>query len=240
MGTQSDKDAEYQFHEGQSSDVYANTPAGPPGSGAGLQKRNVLLIIVVLIILFSLYQAVHSYFSSGKKETQTQTTTPKISDKPVVTTSPTITQPASGEVDQKLASLQSNHDNAQKRVESLENSISQLKGTMSNIKNRIYTMNASIASLTDTIQSQQTQIAGLAKKPKTKPVKKAKPKPLPIFNVQAMLSGRAWLVTPQGGTLTVVVGDNLPGYGRILSITPSMGLIKTSTGRKLTFKPDSP
>lgn len=55
------------------------------------------------------------------------------------------------------------------------------------------------------------------------------------FNVQALLPKRAWLRADDGTTITVNVGQEVPGYGTVSSIDVSTGTVATSTGEVFHF-----
>jgi hypothetical protein len=68
--------------------------------------------------------------------------------------------------------------------------------------------------------------------------KKMPKKPLAIYHLRAIVDGRAWLVSPAGESLTVVVGESLTDYGKVTNIFASQGLISTSSGRVIQFAHD--
>ena len=47
--------------------------------------------------------------------------------------------------------------------------------------------------------------------------------------VQAAIPGRAWLRSERGELLTVIPGDEVPGYGRVVSIDAASGTVVTSS-----------
>ena len=49
------------------------------------------------------------------------------------------------------------------------------------------------------------------------------------FVVHAIIPGRAWLRNQQGGLLTARVGEQIPGYGRVVRIDPHIGLVALDT-----------
>jgi len=59
---------------------------------------------------------------------------------------------------------------------------------------------------------------------------------LPIYYLQGMVPGRAWLVLENGNTVTVDVGDTLPGYGKVTEISPVQGLVRTSNGAIIRYR----
>ena len=50
------------------------------------------------------------------------------------------------------------------------------------------------------------------------------------YFVVAVIPGRAWLKGADGSSISVAVGDNLDGYGKILNIDPYNGQVQTSVG----------
>lgn len=55
----------------------------------------------------------------------------------------------------------------------------------------------------------------------------------PVFTVQAIIPGRAWLKSEAGETVTVAEGDLLRNYGRITKIDPYDGIVNIDTGNKV-------
>jgi len=68
--------------------------------------------------------------------------------------------------------------------------------------------------------------------------KKMPKKPLAVYHLRAIVDGRAWLVNAEGQSMTVVVGETLTDYGKIINIFASQGLIATSSGRVIQFQHD--
>lgn len=68
--------------------------------------------------------------------------------------------------------------------------------------------------------------------------KKTPKKPPALYYLRAVIDGRAWLVNPEGQSVTVVVGEHLTDYGKITNIFASQGLITTSSGRVIQFQHD--
>lgn len=48
--------------------------------------------------------------------------------------------------------------------------------------------------------------------------------------LKAVVTGRAWFQSPSGGTLTVSPGDNVPVYGRVVSIDATAGEVHFANG----------
>jgi hypothetical protein len=59
--------------------------------------------------------------------------------------------------------------------------------------------------------------------------------PLPIFYVRSLASGRAWIYSSIGDTMTVKVGDFIPGYGQVKKIDFYKGMIWTTSDRQIQY-----
>lgn len=51
----------------------------------------------------------------------------------------------------------------------------------------------------------------------------------PMMTVQAAIPGRAWLRSENGQLITVIPGDEVPGFGRVVSIDPTTGTVVMSS-----------
>ncbi|MGV3739821.1 MAG: hypothetical protein ACO1N3_00815 [Gammaproteobacteria bacterium] len=58
------------------------------------------------------------------------------------------------------------------------------------------------------------------------------------YFLQAIIPGRAWLISSEGETLTVSRGTPLGSYGRVSFIDAASGRVLTSSGNTIIFKPD--
>mgnify|MGYP001178860183 CR=1 FL=1 len=85
-------------------------------------------------------------------------------------------------------------------------------------------------SMTDQKELENTKRVQV--KSKTKKVISA---PTIRYVLHAIIPGRAWIEGPDRILHTVAKGDQLPGYGRVLSIDSSQGIIKTSSGIKISY-----
>ena len=62
--------------------------------------------------------------------------------------------------------------------------------------------------------------------------------PAPVYYLQAVLPGRAWLQSSLGQTQTVRVGDLLRGYGAVTAINAEKGVVQTSSGKRIEYGRD--
>lgn len=57
------------------------------------------------------------------------------------------------------------------------------------------------------------------------------------FVVHAVIPGRAWLRNPEGALVSVQVGDEIPGYGKVVAINSQNGTVRMSSNH--IFKEDT-
>lgn len=53
--------------------------------------------------------------------------------------------------------------------------------------------------------------------------------------LEAVISGRAWLRMTNDKQLSVTIGDNIPGYGKVIAIDPKKGIVTTDTGKVFKY-----
>ncbi len=57
----------------------------------------------------------------------------------------------------------------------------------------------------------------------------------PQYTVEAVVPQRAWLQAGDGSTVTVMIGDDLPGLGAVVSIDPYSGNVTTASGTVIKY-----
>ena len=127
----------------------------------------------------------------------------------------------------------------------LGNEVTTLNNQVGTISTNVADMNTKIDQLTQTINAlanqlaqQSQQIAVLSARPRPAVrhyVSRAQRTPAVYYYIQAVIPGRAWLVSSQGATITVREGTSVPGYGVVKLIDPNQGRVLTSSGRSITF-----
>lgn len=259
-------DDEYHFSEEEGNSAIFDEETLEPAKSSGLWeklskfqgllgenlRRNVLIGIGALIILLILYKFLGSLFYSKKTNT-VQNTKPAVTKQvvqaqPVVQPTPTYTQPAQltqpvqqttdPNVTRKLSSLQKGTEKTQDEIANINDNVYTLKGSISKLANQMSMLNTNIAMLTQEVKQQQEQIAKLKEK-KKRPgyIKQGKIwVPVPQWYIQALIPGRAWLISTRGKTLTVRVGSKIPGYGTVKAIEPHKGLVMLKSGKQIEFK----
>jgi len=105
---------------------------------------------------------------------------------------------------------------------------------LNQLSNSVDTLQASLFSLADSavrLSNKVTQLEKITQAEKKKPALN----PLPVFYVQSVVSGRAWIYSPAGDFMTVKLGDDIPGYGQVKKIDARKGVILTTSDRQIVY-----
>lgn len=221
-------------------------------------RRNAFIAVVIIVLVMLGYKFLGSFFS--RKSTTDETIVPPITavtpqpqtETPPVTTSqpatqvqtappPVTTQPTvdNSQITQKLSTLEMAQQSVRSEMSSMSNQLNGINSNVNQLSEKIANLNRMISLLTAKLEQQSNQIAILAErtKPKPPPVRRASVRGLraPIYYIQAVIPGRAWLIAPNGSTLTVREGTQIAGYGVVKLIDPNQGRVLTSSGRVIRF-----
>jgi intracellular multiplication protein IcmG len=230
-------DDEFHFDETpESEEVYTTTEEERPAYSAKpkVNRRKIIIIIGLLIAAFVLYKLVQAYLEARKSApkpptTVEQTTVPQVA--------PVQLPPVTGT---ELSSLQARTAQNSADINTLATQLTNLANTVTTLQNSLTAISSQLETINATLQQQQEQLTTMQYKPKPviKKVKQYKTIviPRPIYYVQAMIPGRAWLLLPDGTTMTVSVGSKLPGYGTVQTIDPVRGVVITSSGAIIRYK----
>lgn len=223
-------DEEYHFSETEGSDVFGKPPTSPASLANKMKRRNVIITIVVIIGLLALYKLYGVFVTPSVKPVPVAPKT-AMPPPPPVATIPAPMPPPTPALSQGTTS----------RIEKLESSLSQVSASLSDMQTKLDGLNKSLQTFSNELTQQQAAITALQQLTQPKP-QVVVAKKIPVikrkpYYVQAMVPGRAWLRTANGVTSTVKVGDNLPGYGLILTIDPNQGTVTTSSGITISYGP---
>lgn len=198
-----------------------------------LANKKIVVIVVVLVAVFVVYQFIGTA-TPVKQELSKITSEPVLQPvpaRPQLALAPVATTPIVDETQQQLQTLSAQTQENQQQMQQLQNNMQQLQGSVAQLGNQIGNLSNTVAACPRTV----TKVVSL---PIVKPVVKAQPK-IPFYTVRAVVPGRAWLQQKKNNhivkLITVRVGDNLPGYGRVQAISPSAGKVWTSWGNVIRY-----
>lgn len=214
-------------------------------------KRNVFIVIGIVVLAMILYKFLGAYFSAKKTtapaSVQREPTPiqpkapPKQTQLPSVKKMPSSSPPAaavSPEVAQKLSALEITQASVKSEVNEVGNELNGLNANINSLSAQLSELNQALSALNAKIDDQARDIDRLMvrmkPKPAVKPVVK-KTAPVKKYFVQAVIPGRAWLIASNGTTLTVREGSTIPGYGSVKLIDATQGRVLTSSGTVIRF-----
>ena len=182
-------------------------PEAPKRSGVEGRNRvirNAIIAVIIFILAILLYT-----FFSAKKTQPTVKAPAKIAQAPVkpVVQPAIVQQPVQQAalpqaemqtVEKKINALELNQQNIRSDVANLSNQLTTVNTNFSDISAQMTKLNQTIETLSATVSQQSNTIAVLeARLPKPKPRVKLKVReiiPVPIFYIQAVVPGRAWII----------------------------------------------
>lgn len=248
---------EYKFAELDSLD---NDPMREPDSRANnnpsVEKkdimRNALIAIGLVIFAMVMYKLIGYMFFSGSSEPVTTKasvppiTQAEVTPQPIPTT--TITpvpvqqiQQMAPQIDQEMANkvsaIETSQQNLRTELSAVSDQVTVINNNINNLNSQIVNLNQVIGTLSNQMAKQSEVITVLisrAKPKKVQPVVRYAPQRV-IYNIQAVIPGRAWLIGSNGSTITVREGTKVAGYGVVKLIDSIQGRILTSSGQIIKF-----
>jgi hypothetical protein len=110
------------------------------------------------------------------------------------------------------------------KIEGIDRKMSHL----SELQTQIHILNKEVNALKSDVV-QQTMIVGQSQSQMNQKMMSNLDTHAPKMIVQAAIPGRAWLRSENGQLITVIPGDEVAGYGRVVSIDPTTGTVTMST-----------
>jgi intracellular multiplication protein IcmG len=206
-----------------------------------LKRKNILIGVGVLVVIFIVYKLADVLFTTSSFHHAVSTTPAVTTITPVL---PTTTQtvppaPAASEVmNNRLSDIASRQADYQAGLDKVNSQLNDMQSSLSALNTQVANLSNAVQTVASQLAAQQAA-AEAAKQAAQKKIaqQKAHPAPKPVYFARSMIPGRAWLLTQNGETITVSVGNNLPGYGVVLAIDPIQGTITTSTGAIIGYSP---
>lgn len=141
--------------------------------------------------------------------------------------------------DQKFSSIQNTSKENVMELKQVSSKVNQLEDSLSELSNNISDLHYELSLINDEMKSMKKKPKVVVPKKvavkKIKKVIKKKKIVLQHYHIRAAIHGRAWLDSKNRSFVTVKLGDRLPTYGKITAIFPDQGLIKTSSGRDISY-----
>ena len=259
MANDIDKDEEYQFpqddlhssgmhdehmiaddadyHDDTASNTSAKKSQSPIEKVVGifkaLWKKNPRAVVVIgaIIVLIIIFSFVHSSSSQAQMLSAATDNTTASAPAPVTqpTTAPTFSSALSTPDDSgALKSIKASATSNQAAIANLQVQIEGLKGELQRINQGQQTTDQAVVALSESVRRLTNALENPTKKKIVKPVKM-------VYNLRAIVSGRAWVVDQNGNSQSITVGSHLKQYGTVQKILPNQGMVTTSSGKVIEF-----
>ncbi|MEC8460900.1 MAG: hypothetical protein VXY77_01695 [Pseudomonadota bacterium] len=145
------------------------------------------------------------------------------------------------QIDSELDQISESHKISSDKINAIQNELNEMKSlykklqsNVDNLASQIEDMKgsntATLTALQKVVDNQNQNTVVVQHLLSLQKKEEAKPAPKKEFHIVALVDGRAWLADHQGHQYTFVVGDNLPGYGKITGINPVDSTVTISDG----------
>lgn len=151
---------------------------------------------------------------------------------------PTLSAPASAMAKTDVTAAMSNDAQLTQALQTIQQQNQLLTQQLTALSNRV-------VGLESNLQQSSQAVEGLSQKVGTlnKADTPARPLPrlaqsavtAPQYSVEAVVPQRAWLQAPDGSTITVMIGDDIPELGAVVSIDPYSGNVATASGTVIKY-----
>ncbi len=142
-------------------------------------------------------------------------------------------------VTEALSVVEQNQDLIKTDVLSMHEKVSSMSSQVDLVRGQLMDLNKKILELTQQMHEETYRMEKILKEERAKKAAmKKKAAPPVVYYIQAVIPGRAWLITTTGTPKTVRVGTSVPGYGVVQHIDAKQGVILTSSGRAIRFSQD--
>jgi intracellular multiplication protein IcmG len=235
-------DEEYQYpDEGEAESSGASTEYGDDESKkSGINKVVLLpLLAILLAVIYTKFIAKKRDASADQlNQVKVEKTVQPASKQKIVETKLEVSTPKLDSVlnaannsatsileDKDLSELKDKVHGYDKKLGSVNVQMNEISLQLREMKGMVEIVNQKFLAM---------ERAKLAKVTKVKV--KSKPKFTLKYTTRALIDGRAWLVSSDGTTLSVSVGDTLEGgYGKVVAILPIQGIVTTSSGKNISL-----
>ena len=135
----------------------------------------------------------------------------------------------------EIKSLQNNNQQLAKQLEQVSSQLNQLGQTVGSLHGEVGQLGQQVVEIGQQKKAQNADAAdsNFSASQQRAPAANINSK----YYVEAVVPGRAWLEGPDNHTLTVAVGDELPGLGMVTGIDPYTGNITMSSGQTIKYGP---
>ncbi|MBL7479613.1 type IVB secretion system protein IcmG/DotF [Legionella bononiensis] len=219
-------------------------------------KRNALIAVGLVILVMVLYKFIgYLFFSDASEPVANKAVVPPVTQVTATQPVPTTITPvpvqqiqqvqqidsqAEKELANKVSAIEASQQSLRAEVSALSDQIGSINNNINNLNTQIANLNQVMGTLSNQLAKQSEVIGVLiarSQPKKVKPVARYVPQRI-IYNIQAVIPGRAWLIGSNGSTITVREGTKIAGYGMVKLIDSIQGRVLTSSGQVIKFSQD--
>lgn len=204
--------------------------------------QRIAYLVLVFIAMVVIYKVLVGIFRSKPPVKPVAVQQPLIQPQPIaMAPGPVLPAAPAPEITQKLSALQASEDKLNNDFSNLNNQLSGVSSSVSDLSSKVDQLSQAVNVLAAQLAEQSRQITLLtAKQHEYVRVKKThaaykQGKQKLVYFLQAVIPGRAWIISNNGSTLTVRDGSPIAGYGVVKRIDPNEGRVITSSGRIIVF-----
>lgn len=152
---------------------------------------------------------------------------------------PTLSAPASATAKTNVTAVTNNDPQLAQALEAIQQQNQLLTQQLTALSSRVVGLESTLTQSNQAVEGLSQQVGALKKtdaSPATSLPHLAQSLPTgPQYTVEAVVPQRAWLQTADGSTMTVMIGDDLPGLGAVVSIDPYSGNVTTASGTVIKY-----
>ena len=156
------------------------------------------------------------------------------------------TASASSQLQEQQNQVQDTLNNQKDNISTLTNEADSLKDSIDQLKSQQSQLQSSVSSLSDQISRMNQAMTLLSKQvyankdkltPKSSSKSNEKKQPEITYYMKAIVPGRAWIYSSNGGSTSVAVGDTVNDhYGAVTAIDVDQGTVTTSKGLVIKYE----
>jgi intracellular multiplication protein IcmG len=216
--------------------------------------RKGVIAVAALILVLVVYKGLTGFFSSKSASSKKASTasapaiaqvTKPVSQQASIPISAPTTQsnaPVVRADSNALSSIKTEQKQIEEELVDIRTQINAVTQSMSDVSTKMTDVQQTMLVLSERLEQQSQQMGRLQTISRSKRVtssrSSARTRPAAVrtvYSIQAIIPGRAWLMSDQGKSLTVSRGSPVPGYGAVRIVNAKLGRVFTSSGRVIRF-----
>ena len=226
-------------------------PYDPAEDNSQGKKQDLIYLGLMAVIILVMGYTLYSMFFSGRSsrsaeaaQTAVENLNQPESEPPVIANPPEVSPPPPVTVPEKTTPVENSEMTSQEKklisndIEELKSENSYLQAQMrkltnenESLKNSIVNLESEVDDMVTSSEKMQSQLTDIQKK--LEPVVKKPTKVGETYKLEAVVEGRAWLVSSSGANITVKIGDNIKDYGTVTRIDALNSIVYTSSNKQI-------